>query len=288
VFAKDGLGVKYFEIDSSRSIIYADPSSILTTIDYSSPVNIGSSNYIHRTPKSHLYYNDGTYIEIQQNAIIDMLLYHITTDKNGTIIPNRNVTENVFDLTDVVYTEEPFWNIVRDITNTSQIVVNTLDDKLYAGDLTVETEFIVDPTLSFEFNTLAGKTSFDVGVPEVFITEDSNIPDSIKTIDELVSVYDFQHSGSIGATALFDRSSSLFTHYDHTSNVVVDFSSMVISINQINPTKVTKATNVFISNYELFSIRNYAYQNYITTDLTSGSPQLYTNIIGATYIDENL
>jgi len=108
LFTKYGIGIKYFEIDSSRSILYADPNITPMTIIYSSPINIGASNYAHRTPKSHLYYHDGTYTEILQNAVVDMLLYNITTGESGTIIPRGNTVENIFDLTEVISNDIPF------------------------------------------------------------------------------------------------------------------------------------------------------------------------------------
>jgi len=123
-----------------------------------------------------------------------------------------------------------------------------LNNKLYAGDLVSEDEFIVDPKLSFEFNQRGGNTSFDIGIPEVFITQESNIPDNTKTIDNFIATYDFQHSGSIDPIILSDRDSDLFEHNDHTSNIFVDFSSMIIAIDQTVPTKITYSTNIFVSN----------------------------------------
>lgn len=282
IFVKSGLGIRYFDIDNTSSIIYVDPYSLSINIPYTSPINIGSGNYVHRTPKSCMYYNDGTFYDITQNAIIDMILYNATIGENGSIIPIESAVQSVINID-----QTPYQNMAKDTTGTNSITLTIDIDKIYAGDMTIDS-IERTPDLNFNYNNESKSVSVNVGMPEVFVTEEASAQDFTMSINNFANFYDFQHSGKLSTSILSNKEYELFEHRDYTTDMTIDFSNKEISMNSKVPTKETRSTGIFVSNQELYSIRNYAYQGYVITDFTSGSPQHYCNITGADYINEDL
>ena len=297
--------LRSFQLDSTTDLIFHADDCANNFSETSDGVQIywnyttsSTANYwniVRRTPNLHLIGRDSTYFRIKQNAVLDLMGFHMATYGNGYLLPKRNLATTVFDNTTLASRVIPYWNMAKDTSiNDTTVSINVLDTMLYAGDITVHESLEINPKMINRFASPDLTTTRDYGYPMIALDRGALIPDDgscTLSMQQLLDTTGYQHLHYIDIEPTVKSSDLLIKSVDHTVDMEFDFEDSTFSFQRTeSPRNIL--SNTIYSDYNsynpvLHEVKDFT--SYYTYDTATISyPQYYYGLKTGDYTSVNI
>ncbi len=275
--------IVFIEWDNLNNYKYNSSDYDMMYVNYTSTSQSNYGNFIRRTPTLHMIGRDHTYSYVRQNAVIDLMYFHISAFKNGYILPKRELSSTVYDLTTLISRDIPYWNYAKDITpNDTTVRINVYDNQLLAGDLTEHETLFIDTKMINRWEPANESYRFtrDIGYPYIAVNSSALVPQDNSyslSIQQLLDTTGYQHVHYLDIESIATSNDLLVKNVDHTVDMEFDFQDGTFSVYKKDVPKSIFTDTIF-TDYNTMNPFMWVYPdwtNWYTMNAASLSQPLY-------------